>query len=72
MVTELPADVTGTDQMRYLSDAEMAEVRAEIDRFADAVEPLVLYRLFAHDLDGLDLTLLKAYLREMPNPLGGA
>ncbi len=42
------------------STTEMARMRAEVDRFADAIIPLMVYII--HDMAGLDLTLLRTYL----------
>jgi streptogramin lyase len=63
--TERSAAVTWTDagQLVWTHDpgaAELHRIRAEIDRFADAIIPMMVWGI--HDMAGLDLTLLRTYL----------
>jgi hypothetical protein len=62
---ERSAAVTWTDTDRLVwthdpSTAELHRLRAEIDRFADAILPMLVWVI--HDMAGLDLTLLRTYL----------
>jgi hypothetical protein len=62
---ERSATVTWTDAGRLVwthdpSTAELHRLRAEVDRFADTVIPMLVWVI--HDMAGLDLTLLRTYL----------
>ena len=61
------AAVTWTDAGRLVwahdpSIAELVRIRAEVDRFADTVMPMLIHGLYVRDMAGLDLTLLRTYL----------
>ncbi len=61
------AAVTWTDAGRLVwthdpSTTEMVRIRAEVDRFADTIIPMVIHGLYVRDMAGLDLTLLRTYL----------
>jgi hypothetical protein len=62
---ERSAAVTWTDADRLVwthdpSTAELHRLRAEVDRVADAIIPMLVWVI--HDMAGLDLTLLRTYL----------
>jgi hypothetical protein len=62
---ERSAAVTWTDagRLQWTHDpgaAELHRLRAEVDRVADAIIPLLVWVI--HDMAGLDLTLLRTYL----------
>jgi hypothetical protein len=62
---ERSAAVTWTDAGRLVwthdpSTAELHRLRAEVDRVADAIIPMMVWGI--HDMAELDLTLLRTYL----------
>jgi hypothetical protein len=62
---ERSAAITWTDTGRLVwthdpGAAELHRIRAEVDRVADTIIPLLVWVI--HDMAGLDLTLLRTYL----------